>query len=206
LTTPGQTGTQVPYAHSIILMRCQTGDLKRKDRLVRERSSSQEKSPPNRVERAISNVICSGKSLPVSVQHLGSKRFAPHKGRFYTSNFYFNSIISEFCQIKSLLNRLGSLLPHSFPDGNYRCQTGFNEKRVFCACLSLLPLLFKTFTLHHPIARIFHELQSRDREDGRVTGQPQELGSEAYLNSTSQGSRSEDDWRTAISAVAVGHS
>src|SRR5210317_2398142 len=26
---------------------------------------------------------------------------------------------------------VSSLLPHSFPDGNYRCQTGFNEKRVF---------------------------------------------------------------------------
>ena len=60
--------------------------------------------------------------------------------------------------------------------------------------------------IHVNLTRIFHELQSRDREDGRVTGQPQELGPEAYLNSTSQGSRSEDDRRTAISAVAVGHS
>ena len=41
-------------------------------------------------------------------------------------------------------------------------------------------------------ARIFHELASRDREDGRATGQPQELGPEAYWDSTSQGSRSED--------------
>jgi hypothetical protein len=56
------------------------------------------------------------------------------------------------------------------------------------------------------LTRMFLELQSRDREDGRLTGQSQELGPEAYLNSTSQGSRSEDDRRTAISAVAVGHS
>ncbi|MDH3849581.1 MAG: hypothetical protein OEV25_09935 [Deltaproteobacteria bacterium] len=33
---------------------------------------------------------------------------------------------------------------------------------------------------------------SRDREDGRATGQPQGLESEAYLHSTSQGSRPED--------------
>ena len=36
-------------------------------------------------------------------------------------------------------------------------------------------------------ARIFHELLSRDHEDGRATGQPQGAGSEAYLNGTSQG-------------------
>ena len=43
---------------------------------------------------------------------------------------------------------------------------------------------------HHPVytqARIFHELLSRDHEDGRATGQPQGVGSEAYLNGTSQG-------------------
>jgi hypothetical protein len=43
----------------------------------------------------------------------------------------------------------------------------------------------------HP-ARIIHELVLRDCEDGRTTGQPQGLESEAYLNSTSQGSRPED--------------
>jgi hypothetical protein len=37
------------------------------------------------------------------------------------------------------------------------------------------------------LARIFHELLSRDHEDGRATGQPQGVGSEAYLNGTSQG-------------------
>ncbi|MEE9532408.1 MAG: hypothetical protein V3W52_15580 [Syntrophobacteria bacterium] len=33
---------------------------------------------------------------------------------------------------------------------------------------------------------------SRDREDGRATGQPQGVGSEAYLNGTSQGPTPED--------------
>ncbi|MDH3851386.1 MAG: hypothetical protein OEV25_03260 [Deltaproteobacteria bacterium] len=33
---------------------------------------------------------------------------------------------------------------------------------------------------------------SRDHEDGRATGQPQGVGSEAYLNGTSQGPTSED--------------
>ena len=42
------------------------------------------------------------------------------------------------------------------------------------------------------LARIFHELLSRDHEDGRATGQPQGIGSEAYLNGTSQGPTPED--------------
>ncbi len=37
-----------------------------------------------------------------------------------------------------------------------------------------------------------HESVLRDCEDERATGQPQGLKSEAYLNSTSQGSRPED--------------
>jgi len=41
-------------------------------------------------------------------------------------------------------------------------------------------------------ARIFHELLSRDNADGRATWQPQGVGSEAYLNGTSQGPISED--------------
>ena len=41
-------------------------------------------------------------------------------------------------------------------------------------------------------ARIIYELALRDCEDERATGQPQGLESEAYLNSTSQGSRPED--------------
>ena len=48
-------------------------------------------------------------------------------------------------------------------------------------------------TLKEPnLARMFHELQSRDREDGRATGQPQGVGPEAYLNGTSQGATLED--------------
>jgi hypothetical protein len=39
---------------------------------------------------------------------------------------------------------------------------------------------------------MFHELVSRDRGDGCPTGQPQGVGSEAYLNSTSQGPTPED--------------
>ncbi|MEJ2235291.1 MAG: hypothetical protein P8X67_15325 [Syntrophobacterales bacterium] len=36
-------------------------------------------------------------------------------------------------------------------------------------------------------AWIFHELLSRDHEDGCATWQPQGVGSEAYLSGTSQG-------------------
>ena len=42
------------------------------------------------------------------------------------------------------------------------------------------------------LARMFHELLSRDREDGRATWQPQGVGPEAYLNGTSQGATPED--------------
>jgi hypothetical protein len=42
------------------------------------------------------------------------------------------------------------------------------------------------------LARIFHELLSRDHEDGRANWQPQGVGSEAYLNGTSQGPTPED--------------
>jgi hypothetical protein len=37
-----------------------------------------------------------------------------------------------------------------------------------------------------------HELLSRDREDGPATWQAQGVGSEAYLNGTSQGPTPED--------------
>ena len=47
------------------------------------------------------------------------------------------------------------------------------------------------------LARIIHELVSRDREDGLATGQPQGLASEAYLNSTSQGAGPEDARKNA---------
>jgi hypothetical protein len=39
---------------------------------------------------------------------------------------------------------------------------------------------------------MFHELMSRDREDGCATGQPQGLEPEAYFFGTSQGARPED--------------
>jgi len=39
---------------------------------------------------------------------------------------------------------------------------------------------------------MFHELLSRDREDGSATEQPQGVAPEAYLNGTSQGATLED--------------
>ena len=42
------------------------------------------------------------------------------------------------------------------------------------------------------LARMFHELLSRDREDGFATGQPQGVGPESYLNGKSQGTTAED--------------
>ncbi len=52
----------------------------------------------------------------------------------------------------------------------------------------------KSFSTTHKqhLSRIFHELLSRDHEDGRPTGQPQGVGSEAYLNGTLQGPTPED--------------
>ena len=43
-----------------------------------------------------------------------------------------------------------------------------------------------------PLARIFHELLSRDHEDGWATCQPQGVGPEAYLDDTPQGPTLED--------------
>jgi len=39
---------------------------------------------------------------------------------------------------------------------------------------------------------MFYELLSRDHKDGRATGQPQGVGSEAYLYGTLQGPTPED--------------
>jgi hypothetical protein len=47
------------------------------------------------------------------------------------------------------------------------------------------------------LARIFHELRSRDHEDGRATWEPQGVGSEAYLNGTSQEPTLEDAGKDA---------
>ena len=58
---------------------------------------------------------------------------------------------------------------------------------MVCACLFSTILTNKTL-----LTRIFHELLSRDREDGSATWQPQGVGFEAYLNGTSQGPTPED--------------
>ena len=42
------------------------------------------------------------------------------------------------------------------------------------------------------LARMFHELPSRDRGEGCATWKPQGVGSEAHLSSTSQGPTPED--------------
>ena len=56
--------------------------------------------------------------------------------------------------------------------------------------------LIHLFILHCRV-RIFDGLALRDREDGRVTVQPQGFGPESYLNSTSQGSKTEDAQKDA---------
>jgi hypothetical protein len=72
----------------------------------------------------------------------------------------------------------------------------FAKRYALCAlryasALTLLqPYSWVTFGEH--LARIFYELLSRDHEDGRATWQPQGVGSEAYLNGTSQGPTPED--------------
>jgi len=66
--------------------------------------------------------------------------------------------------------------------------TGIVIKGAVLSSLCLAPCAFH----QSPLARIIHESVSRDREDGRATGQPQGVESEAYLNGTSQGSTLED--------------
>jgi hypothetical protein len=62
-----------------------------------------------------------------------------------------------------------------------------------CTFLDLEQVLVVSGRLcHGAVARIFHELLSRDREDERATGQPQGVGSETYLNGTSQVPTPED--------------
>ena len=51
---------------------------------------------------------------------------------------------------------------------------------------------WRRFFRYKKLARLFHELLSRDHEDGWATWQPQGVGSEAYLNGTSQESTPED--------------
>jgi len=63
--------------------------------------------------------------------------------------------------------------------------------RTFIALKSHICLEEPVYTVAH-LTRMFHELLSRDRADGRATGQPQGVGPEAYLNGTSQGPTPED--------------
>jgi hypothetical protein len=67
------------------------------------------------------------------------------------------------------------------------------------SCLNIAPICLAPMHINQEkafgsvtLARIFHELLSRDRKDGWATGQPQGVGPEAYLIGTSQGSTSED--------------
>ena len=66
-------------------------------------------------------------------------------------------------------------------NNEFPCLTGHRHLGFSTRSLWLSPR-----TLLSCLARIFHELPSRDREDGRATWQPQGVGSEAYLNRTSQ--------------------
>jgi hypothetical protein len=69
-------------------------------------------------------------------------------------------------------------------------------------------------TVFAGVARRFHELLSRDREDGCTTGYPQGVGPEAYLNGASQDElvlslpkeHPRTLGRTAISVVAASDS
>jgi hypothetical protein len=58
--------------------------------------------------------------------------------------------------------------------------------------ISSTGFIYRTLSSAEGLARIFHELLSRDHEDGRATWQPQGVGSEAYLNCTSQEPTPED--------------
>jgi hypothetical protein len=60
-----------------------------------------------------------------------------------------------------------------------------------------------TISISSYLTRTLHESLSRDREDGRNSKQPQDVGPEAYLNGTSQGPTSEDALWTSISVVAA---
>ena len=62
------------------------------------------------------------------------------------------------------------------------------------------------FVVRIPLTLMFHELVSRDHEDGRATGQPQGVGPEAYLMVRRRGRQPRTHGRTAISVVAVSDS
>ena len=70
---------------------------------------------------------------------------------------------------------------------------GYLGNPHFILCMvSIVGCPFLVMRIHIPLARMFHELMSREHEDGCTTGQPQGVDSEAYLNGTSQGATPED--------------
>ena len=84
-----------------------------------------------------------------------------------------------------------------------RSAAGEKEKREhgpFCRSAQ------QSVVIYYSLARIFHELTSRDSGDALATGQSQELGPEVYLNSTSQGLSPRTPEGKIISAVAAGNS
>jgi hypothetical protein len=97
---------------SYVLMRCQTGDLKGKGRWVREKPNSQEKSPPDQVERA-QLFFCSGKAFPSQSSTLDPSGLPPQ--RSCTSNYSLNNIIIEFCQIVRMAGRCMQRETFMFP-------------------------------------------------------------------------------------------
>ena len=71
---------------------------------------------------------------------------------------------------------------------SWRLVSQISHPAATCVGFKLSPFL----SGYSPVTRIFHELLSRDDEDGRVTGQPQGVGSEVYLNGTPQEPTPED--------------
>ena len=66
------------------------------------------------------------------------------------------------------------------------------EKRGKWILFDLIPCVRVGKNYPAGVVRMSDELPWRDREDGRATGQPQGVESEAYLNGTSQGATPED--------------
>ena len=83
-----------------------------------------------------------------------------------------------------------SLPRRSFSEGGYLLPSS-----ITACCHLLSSSLCPVYTTDYgrlTLAWIFHELLSRDHEDGRATGQPQGVGSEVYLNGTSKEPTPED--------------
>jgi very-short-patch-repair endonuclease len=94
------------------------------------------------------------------------------KGRqFYRQKNIGNYIVDFYCPSAKAIVELDG--------GQHYTQEGIRRDKVRDKYLDSL-------------ARMFHELLSRDREDGRDTWQPQGVGFEAYLSGTLQGPTLED--------------